>query len=186
MKRSADPQIHRTVRLAQPSDLRYILHLQNLWSNNVGFLPACTFERYIARRQILLVLQNDEPAGYLSFTTTHKGLLRVPQVAVDPQLLRTTIGTKIMRHLERAAIRNNLALIRLTSRSDLPANLFWPHLGFHPTAILTPQTKRQLPHIEWSKQLVEPTSIAQALLRHQIKPTMQALRPSAPLKLLSK
>jgi hypothetical protein len=129
-------------------------------------LPACTHQRYIDAKHVLIVLENDEPAGYLNWTCTPKGLLRLPQVAIHPDLLRTTLGTKIMHSLRRTAERSNLAAIRLTSRTDLPANLFWPTLGFAPTAFLTPKTHRNKPHIEWTLQLQNSQHVVLAALGH--------------------
>jgi len=144
----------RTVRPALPSDLAFLLDLQRTWSNNVGFLPRACFERYTASGQILVVTENDTPAGYLSWTCDARGLCRLPQVAVHPDLLRTTIGTKLLATIRRTALRHNCACLRLTSRSDLPANEFWPELGFHCTAIFTPRTTRKRPLLEWTLPLI--------------------------------
>jgi len=154
----------RTIRIGLPSDLPYVLHLQNHWSNNVGFLCRSALRDYLEMKQLLLVLENGDPAGYLNWTCTAKGLVRIPQVAVDPQLLRTTIGSKLMRHVERAAIRGNCSLLRLRSRSDLPANRFWPILGFTLTATFLNKTTRMLPNFEWTRSLVDSQQIAQGLI----------------------
>lgn len=154
----------RSIRIAQPSDLSYVLDLQKRWSNNVGFLRKAALAEYIDQAQLLIVLENDSPAGYLNWTCTSTGLVRVPQVAIDTQLLRTTLGTKIMHHLLRAAARGNCSLIRLRSRSDLPANNFWPGLGFTTTAVFLNRTSRMLPNIEWTRSLIDPAQLAQGLL----------------------
>lgn len=160
-----DPNVKRQVRNATPADLAFLLDLQRKWSNNVGFLPRECFIRYTATRQILVVTENDCPAGYLSWTYSPSGLLRLPQVAVHPDLLRTTIGTKLLRHIMRAAQRHAASLIRLTSRSDLPANDFWPTLGFRCTAILTPRTTRNRPLLEWSLPLISSDALLTATSR---------------------
>ena len=157
----------RTIRLAAPADLNFLLDLQRTWSNNVGFLPRACFERYTAHDQILLVTENGTPASYLSWTASPNGLVRIPQVAVHPDLLRTTIGSKLIKHVVRAALRNRCSLVRLTSRSDLPANDFWPTLGFRCTAILTPQTTRNRPLLEWSLPLISSDALLTATSRHR-------------------
>lgn len=158
---------YKNVHVATLSDLTFLLDLQRKWSNNVGFLPRACFERYIASHQILLVTENDTPAGYLSWTYSPSGLLRLPQVAVHPDLLRTTIGTKLMRHVIRAATRRGASLVRLTSRSDLPANEFWPEFGFRCTAILTPRTTRNRPLLEWSLPLISADAFTVATSRRR-------------------
>lgn len=169
----------RTVRIAAKTDLRFIIELQRRWANSVGFLPACAHERYVEAHHVLLVLENDEPAGFLNFTVTPKGLLRLPQVAIHPQLLRTTLGSKIMRSLIRTAERTGMGAIRLTSRSDLQANLFWPTLNFKPTAILTPKTSRNKPHIEWTLQLSNSTNALLYALRHGINRNEDVVLPAS-------
>ena len=154
----------RSVVVARPADLMYVVDLQRKWSNAVGFLPASALDRYIENGQCLLIRENDVPAGYLIWTARKRdGLVRVIQVAVDPDLLRTTLGTKVMRHLERAAIRAECSIIRLKTRSDLNANLVWPTLGMAPTAYIVRPSQRGLPLIEWTRQLASVTTAVAAI-----------------------
>lgn len=171
---------NRTVEPATPADLKYLIHLQKAWSNNVGFLPRCAFERYIDLRQILLVRENDAPAGYLIWTFRRDGVVRIPQVAVDFDLLRTTLGTKIVQHVKRAAIRGHCSILRLKSRSDLSANRFWPTVGFQPTAVITHPTHRGLPLLEWTAQLTDAATIAHTLATagRPFKRSKHAVQPS--------
>lgn len=145
-----------TVRTATLADLKFVLHLQRTWSRNLGFLPSVAIERYLARGGVTLVRTNQEPAGYLLHTINRDKLVRILQVAIDPELLRTTLGTLAMHHTLRQARAHGAALVRLTSRSDLIANQFWPNFGFKRTAILRPDTRKKLPHYEWSLQLPAP------------------------------
>lgn len=174
------PNITRSIRHCLDTDLKYLMHLQNRWANNIGFLPRPALERYLRTRQTLIVLENDDPAGYLNWTFTRKGLVRIIQVAIEPELLRTTLGTKVMRHIERAAVRGKCSALRLSSRTNLPANQFWPQLGFQPTAIFHRPTNRGLPLIEWTKQLITPTQATLAVLNHGkgFRRTNKAAAPS--------
>lgn len=175
--------VHRTVTVAAPSDLPFVLHLQKHWSNNLGFLTRAALAEYIDTKQLLLVRENGQPAGYLNWTCTKAGMVRIPQVALEPELLRTTIGSKIIAHLKRAALRGDCSVIRLTSRSDLHANLFWPTLGFNVTAVFANPTKRNLPLFEWTMPLLDPNVITQGLvtagkafrpmLRNRLKPNLR-------------
>ncbi len=156
-------QPRRSIRIARQSDLSFILQLQKTWSNNVGFLPACAFERYIEARQILAVTEGGDLAGYLIWTFRKDGLVRLPQVAIEPELLRTTLGTRLMNRIESAARAGDCSVIRLTSRSDLHANTFWPELGFILTATLARPSNRGLPLLEWTKQILPTTELARIL-----------------------
>lgn len=150
-------QPKRTLTLATPQDLAYVVHLQRLWSNQVGFLPRSALDRYIDSHQTLLVKENGQHAGYLNWTVARNGLLRFIQVAIDPPLLRTALGTKLVQHTEDAARRNNCSLIRFQCRTDLFANHAWSALGFRPTALYQRPTARRKPCIEWTKLLIDPT-----------------------------
>lgn len=160
----SSPEPARSVRVARPNDLSFVLNLQKTWSNNVGFLTRAAHREYLESKQTLLILENGSPAGYLNWTCTRAGLVRIPQLALHPELLRTSIGTKIMRHLHRAASRGNCSVIRARSRSDLPVNLFWPQLGFHLTAAFLNPTARGLPLFEWTCPLIDPTALLQGLV----------------------
>jgi len=169
-KPADSPMVHsmtapvRSVRVAVASDLSFLVDLQKRWSNNLGFLTRPALAQYIQDAQALLVVENGQPAGYLTWTCTRIGLLRIPQVALDPAVLRSTIGTKIVNHLKRAAIRGDCSIIRLRSRSDLPANLFWPTLGFRMSGVFANPSKRNLPLFEWTMPLLSPDDIATGLL----------------------
>jgi hypothetical protein len=102
-------------------------------------------------------------AGYLIWTFRKDGLVRLPQVAIEPELLRTTLGTRIMNRIEKAAIAGDCSIIRLRSRSDLNANTFWPALGFSLTATLARPSHRGLPLLEWTKQILPTTELARIL-----------------------
>ena len=150
-------QPKRTITLATDRDIQYLVHLQKLWSNQVGFLPRCALQRYIDRQTTLLVKENGQHAGYLNWTLSRKGLLRFIQVAIDPPLLRTALGTRLVHHIEDAARRNRCSVIRFQCRTDLSANLAWQALGFTATAVYRPQTARNKPSLEWTKLLLDPT-----------------------------
>lgn len=174
---------NRTVRTGTIQDLPYLTDLQSRWSQNVGFLPRCVLERYLERQQVYLVAENTQHAGYLLWTFRPDGLVRVLQVAIEPELLRTTLGSKVMRSLERRAIASNCSIIRLKSRSDLPANQFWPLFGFKPTAIVARPSNRGLPLIEWTLQLLDPATIALALATNGRPFRKGRLEPPTPPRL---
>lgn len=153
----------RSIRTGTPADLTYLKHLQKRWSANVGFLPSVAFERYLDTGQVLLIDERGQEAGYLIWTFRKDGLVRIPQVAISPELLRTTLGTKAISSIIRSARKHNCSVLRLTSRSDLAANRFWPIFGFRPTATIARPTTRGLPLIEWTLQLLDTAAVAHML-----------------------
>lgn len=153
-----------SIRLAALTDLKYVVHLQRIWSNQVGFLPRAALTRYIDNRGTLLVRNNGQDAGYLSWQLTKKGLLRLIQIAVDPQLLREKLGSDVVTYIERAARAGACSVIRFQTRMDLDANLFWNDQGYTTTAVFQHPTARRRPLIEWTKCLLNPTILAEALL----------------------
>lgn len=159
----SDSYPHRSIRVARDADLAFLLHLQKRWSGNVGFLPSAAFNRYIDNGQIFLVNERSQHAGYLIWTWRPDGLVRLPQVAIEPDLLRTTLGTRLMRLLVKQARSHHCSVIRLSSRTDLPANHFWPEFGFQPTAVIARPTTRGLPIIEWTLQLADTATITAAV-----------------------
>lgn len=158
-----DEKLVRQIRMAKPSDLSFVEKLQTVWSNNLGFLPRAALRGSIEAKRILLVMENGQPAGYLSWCANRKGMLHIVQVAIDPVLLRTTLGTKIMRTIERSARVGDCSIIRLCSRSNLTANLMWPELGFKTTAVFQRNSRRGLPLIEWTKPLIDPSDAIQSV-----------------------
>ncbi len=151
------------ITIARSSDLSFVMHLQRTWSNQVGFLPKPALERYIDNRAILLVHENDQPAGYLSWQLTRKGLLRLMQIAVHPDLLRDRLGSDVMTYIETAAKKGHCSTVRFQTRIDLDANLFCNTLSYRPTAIFQHPTARKRPLIEWTKCLIDPCIITEAL-----------------------
>lgn len=153
----------RSIRRGQASDLSYLTMLQKRWASNVGFLPAVALARYLRTEQTLIVLENGCPAGYLIWTFRGDGLVRIPQVAISPDLLRTTLGTRILTSITKQARKHHCSVVRLKSRSNLAANKFWPGFGFVPTAVIARPTTRGLPLIEWTLQLTDSAAIAHML-----------------------
>ena len=155
----------RTVHIATEADLSFVLDLQRRWSNALGFLPRCCHERYIAAKHVLIVRENGLSAGFCNFTVTPRGLVRLPQVAVHHDLLRASIGSKLLAAITTAARRGHCEAIRLTSRSDLECNLFWPTAGFRFTCLTRPASTRGYPLLEWTLPLYDPTDVALAFVQ---------------------
>ena len=142
------------VALGVPSDLKYVRDLQKQWSNNLGFLPSAALRRYLQNEHVLLVKENNQNAGYLLWDYTKRdNIIKITQVAIEPELLRIGIGTLVMKYLESRATASSCTVLRLKTRFDLEANLVWPTLGWKITATFHPENARHIPIHEWTKQL---------------------------------
>lgn len=158
------PKSDHSIRIATLRDLSYVIKLQRIWSNQVGFLPKPALERYIENQSTLLVRLNNQHAGYLSWALSRKGLLRLNQLAIDPELLRGKLGTDIVHAVERAARKGSCSVVRFQTRIDLEANLFWADLGYTTTAIFQHPTARRKALVEWTKCLLNPATITEAII----------------------
>lgn len=124
-----DP-VHRIVRMGVESDLDYIVALMSRLNDSVGFCPRGAIAERIETRRIVVVEENGEPAGYVNFTNRRDRTTHISQVAVDPAIWRTTAGTSIVSTILRSATQAGSQLVTLRSALDLPANDFWPTVGF--------------------------------------------------------
>ena len=149
--------ISTTVRMATGSDLAYVVEQQRRWSNALGFLPRVAHTRYIDANRVLIAMHNGQRAGYANMIISAKGLLRLPQIAIDHELLRIGIGSALMHALINIGNSHGSDAIRLTSRADLHANDFWPTTGFYVTLTTRPNNARQQPLLEWTRQLARPS-----------------------------
>lgn len=170
------------IRLATLADLKYVEHLQRIWSNQVGFLPRAALTRYIDTRATLLICSNGQEAGYLSWQLTKKGLLRLMQLAVSPDLLRGKLGSDVVHYIERAARKGACSVIRFQTRIDLDANIFWNELGYKTTAVFQHPTARKRPLIEWTKCLLDATLLTEALLQRKKRYKRRTQFPTPTIK----
>ena len=145
--------IETSVRMATGDDLAYVVEQQKRWSNALVFIPKVAHARYIDDLRVIIALHNKQRAGYANMIISPKGLLRLPQIAIDHELLRIGIGSALMCSLIEIGTSHRSAAIRLTSRGDLAANYFWPTTGFSRTLTTYPPNARQQRLIEWTRTL---------------------------------
>ncbi len=171
---------NRSVKLAVDNDLFYVVNLQKQWTNAVGFLPKAALQRYIHADQCLVARVNGQHAGYINWCCRPDGLLTVPQVAISPELLRSSLGSAIITTLKQAAVHGGCSHLRLKSRSDLDCNQFWPQHGFTPTSVILRPSSRGLPLIEWTCSLLPPGYVQRLLdnPRAMVRDTRPAPAPA--------
>ena len=145
--------VNTSVRIATGSDLSYVVEQQRRWSNALGFLPKVAHARYVDAQRVIIAMHNGQRAGYANMIISRKGLLRLPQIAIDKELLRNGIGTALMDALIKIGTAHGSDAIRLTSRKDLEANDFWPTTGFYLSLTTRPDNARHQPLLEWTRPL---------------------------------
>jgi ribosomal protein S18 acetylase RimI-like enzyme len=95
----------------------------------VGFLPATRLEEYLARGQVLIQRENDEPCGYLAFGNGWP-TLKVYQCCIQYDARRLAHATQLVSRLISIAEARGCSSISLWCADDLDANSFWRSAGF--------------------------------------------------------
>jgi len=131
----------RRVRLATMSDLSYVYSLQARYHDEVGYCPRGGLIHRIDTKRILIVEENDSPAGYVSATHRRDGRTHLTQIAIDPWLWRTTAGTVLLRRLTTSARMHGSRWMTLKCAQLLPANEFWTAQGFAVTEVRREQVR---------------------------------------------
>ena len=152
-----DHSAPRTIRYATERDAMYIRHLNGYYSDLVGYLPRGAIETRIASHRIIIAFQERNPIGYLSFTPRNDRLLHIGQLAIEPDFWRTLCGTQCMRHVIALAKAHRCHAVTLHSRSDLPANLFWPTIGMTRGKTRPSFKSNDLTIIDWTLRLAPPS-----------------------------
>ena len=134
------------IRVAEESDLPYIVSLQNANRESVGHLPTPALAERIVRRTLLLSLLNDEPCGYLLFDC-RASILRIPQACIQYDARRRKYGEALVVALfERHSVA---AECRVRCAADLEANLFWRSMEFVCTRTIKGGVRRGRLINEW-------------------------------------
>lgn len=143
----------RIVRLATPNDLAFIIELQKTWRDSLGFLTKRALAAYVNRHQCIVIEHRSQLCGYLNWNCHRKGLLRVSQIAVHDELLRSKVGSTIHRFLEIAARKAECGMMRAVPRGDLFANEFFADQHYVATGVFHQANRHHIPHVEWTRSL---------------------------------
>lgn len=167
--------LHKTdvkgeIRVALDRDLNAIMHLQERWKDDVGRLQRSAQADHIQRGDTFLINHNNQEAGYLLAHCGHDKRTTIIQVAVHADLLRTTLGTQLMTRVLHHAIGHHNLTISLRTRVDLPANLFWPEVGYYFAGqAVTRNRKRSLLNT-WVRTLTKPVYVPAGILATRAGP----------------
>ena len=140
------------MRYATIADATYIWDLSERMRDSIGYAPRGAIVDRIERQRVLVIEENGSIAGFISHTHRIDRLTHLPQIGVDPALWRTRAGTLVMQTVIQAARDAGSTALTLRSALDLPANFFWPTLGFLPQGIIAGQ-RRTLS--AWAKPLTD-------------------------------
>jgi hypothetical protein len=90
-----------TIVRDHPDLLAYVVSLQAKNSNELGFLPACVFERGADDRRLFLGLLDGEPCGYILAGSGYQGVLRRWQVCIQYDARRRLYGAMLVEAVEQ-------------------------------------------------------------------------------------
>jgi hypothetical protein len=174
-----------TVRLATTGDYSYVWHLQRRWSNDVGYICRTAWMRYLDAGQVILCCLHGDPAGYILYHPTKRGLVRLLQIAITPDLLRNQLGTMTHDALAYAARSAHCSVIRATNRLNSMGYGWCSAYGYIPTAAYLHPTARRLALQEWTYPLVPTPDPRNPPQQHQpaLTPAVIAALPPRPLDL---
>ena len=134
----------RRVRFGTPADLTYVYSIMNRMHDSVGYAPKGGLLDRLETRRIIMLIENDDPAGYMSFTHRRDGHTHMSQIAIEEEVWRTQAGTELMQTLIDGALEQGSHGITLRTAIDLQANFFWPTMGFLPQRVDQPKRRRQI------------------------------------------
>jgi hypothetical protein len=144
-----------TIRLAQSQDWKFLDHLQRKHHDAIGFLPRVALERAIERGQVMLALENGEPAGYVYGQSPYQRRADVAilfQAAICFDARRRLLGTALVEAF-LARFPPTVTQACLWCASDLDANLFWSALGFVAVACRDGARSAGRTHLFWCRHL---------------------------------
>jgi N-acetylglutamate synthase-like GNAT family acetyltransferase len=145
------------VARARMKDFSYVEALARKFEFAVGFLPREAIRERLARDEVLLARENDEPAGYLLGARclgNAKHVRPIFQACVQMDAQRRHHGLALLDQLTKEARLAGQAMIQCFCRQNLEANEFWRAAGFVPVALRDVGAVRGHPCILWRKPLV--------------------------------
>lgn len=175
---TADHPIKKTMtppngpRLARVQDHAYVEKLQRLFSEEVGFLSRQATCARLKQRNVLIALENSEPAGFLlgaAAISTAQHIRPIYQAVIQFDAQRKHHGLQLVELLSIAATAAKQTIIQCFCRQDLDANAFWREAGFVKVALRDVNAHRGEPCILWRKPLVRMTAETLMFLPYNVR-----------------
>jgi hypothetical protein len=142
------------ITIATPADLKFLVHLQQKFSNAVGFLPVQALIEYVDKKLVGVAHENGQPCGYVLGRPAYRyqPLLRpITQAAVAMDAQRRRHGLALIDRMHNRAYQAGQVAMQAICRVDLEANDFWAAAGFEPIVELDRANARGEKLIVWRK-----------------------------------
>ena len=166
------------ITIATERDMSAIIDLQERWKDDVGRLTRSAHGDHMHRGDTFLVTHNGQHAGYVVAHHGSDARTNILQVAVHADLLRTTLGTQLMNRILHRAIGHHQLTISLRTRVDLPANLFWPEVGYYFAGQAVTRNRQRSVLNTWVRTLTKPVYVPDAVLNLRANPPGRNRRPT--------
>ena len=138
---------------AKVKDIKFIEHLSNRFSYEVGFIPRIALVNRIEGRRgggVLLARVNRQEGGFLHYGSMLRGECRIFQAAIDYDLQRQHHGLALVSDFIERADEAGVRLITCRCLADLNANRFWKSAGFKQLMV---ERGAKGPLLVWAKRL---------------------------------
>ena len=152
----------KTIIQATAKDLPFVLSLQKKFSNQIGFIPKPTVERYLEAGKVFRGDLNEQEAGFLLLRETpcqNPEVFSIVQAAVKLDAQRHSLGFCLTGRAEKAAKESGGKLIQAACREDLDSNYFWRAAGFTLVAMRAGGQARGQRVLLWRKAVLEGTDL---------------------------
>jgi GNAT superfamily N-acetyltransferase len=141
-----------TTRRAMLRDIPFLLDLARRESENLGFLPAGTYEGAVSRTaqharpndRLWVAEVNADLVGFMYATPGDVGgTLKVVQVCMRPDARRFAYASALVAEAEAHATALQRMGVGLRVATDIDATLFWDALGYQVRDVVRGGARRQ-------------------------------------------
>ncbi len=134
--------------------MAYIDKLQHENADDLAFYPLETLRKAYEAGQVILAVENDEPAGYLWHGPIRGGSdARIYQACVDYSARRRHLGFAAVARLMDLSRAKSATAVRLRCASSSDSNEFWQAIGFECIAVQPGGIKRARDINVWRAEL---------------------------------
>lgn len=119
----------------------------------IGWLPKAAYDEAHLQGRIVALWNNDDLVAFCLHSITNAEL-RCLQIWVRRDARLILHGRALVSWLDWRARRAGAYRLRLWCAIDLPANLFWRALHFHPQCWRWGPAKRSRRHILWTRRVI--------------------------------
>lgn len=107
----------------------YCEKLRRADGNALGFVPFSAFGQAMRRNRMIIEIENDEPCGFLIFTSVRERL-KILMIAIQKDARRIFHATNLLSGMLTLEDTKRSEYIQLRCADDLPSNSFWRAVGF--------------------------------------------------------